>query len=146
MKLCDSVNNNTKGESTRDEQLRLYGLMRFAPHRKTLSRAIIGLGMCAAMSACVADTPVTPAPVDTSPTMTDPSTDPITPRGEIMSGTFIGPGVTCPQFRLDSGEQVSLSGVTNGMQVGVRYKLDAIEARLSKCMQGREFRVFAVVD
>jgi hypothetical protein len=101
--------------------------------------------MCAAMSACVPDTLVTPAPADTPPTMTDPSADPITPRGKIMSGTFIGPGVTCPQFRLDSGEQVSLSGTTDGMTIGQTYRIDGAESMNSKCMQGREIRVFAIL-
>ncbi|MCC1480364.1 hypothetical protein J1C52_01775 [Roseibaca sp. Y0-43] len=106
-----------------------------------MRRAILYFGIVVAASACVPETLVTPAPAETPPTMTEP----IEPRGEILSGTFIGAGVTCPQFRLDSGEQVSLSGVTEGMTIGNAYRIDGAESMNSKCMQGREIRVFAIL-
>lgn len=61
-----------------------------------------------------------------------------------LRGVFIGSGVTCPQFQLQSGEQISLSGDVSAMQIGKTYELRGRFARLSKCMQGRELRVHRI--
>lgn len=61
---------------------------------------------------------------------------------ETVSGMLIGPGVECPQFRLDDGEVISLVGAAPD-QPG-SYQLTGRWARFSKCMQGRSFQVQAV--
>lgn len=58
-----------------------------------------------------------------------------------VSGEFAGPGVICPQFRLDSGETISLSGDVPQHSRGERRVLRGSWRPISKCMQGREFRV-----
>jgi hypothetical protein len=73
--------------------------------------------------------------------MTSGNDDALSLGRETISGLYIGQGVTCPQFRSDTGEQVSLSGRTEGMTVGARYVIQGSVARQSKCMQGREIRV-----
>lgn len=65
---------------------------------------------------------------------------------DTITGKYIGPGVTCPQFRLDSGETISLSGAHPVLQPGERLTLTGRWAMNSKCMQGREFRVFPEGD
>lgn len=62
---------------------------------------------------------------------------------ESIVGTFVGAGVLCPQFRLEDGETVSLSGaVPAEITAGTELTLNGRWAFESKCMQGREFRVF----
>lgn len=60
-----------------------------------------------------------------------------------ISGTFAGQGIVCPQFRMDDGETISLSGAYPAqMKLGEKLTLSGRWAPESKCMQGREFRVF----
>ena len=59
----------------------------------------------------------------------------------IISGTSVGRGVTCPRFKLQSGETVSLSGKKRGIRPGKRFKLRGKWAAFSNCMQGRTFVV-----
>jgi hypothetical protein len=58
-----------------------------------------------------------------------------------ITGTFLGKGVECPQFRLENGEQISLSGTIPEHQVGDEATLTGRWSMISTCMQGREFRV-----
>lgn len=60
---------------------------------------------------------------------------------ETITGAYVGPGVTCPQFRLTSGETVSLSGAYPELVEGQTVTLTGLWAIRSKCMQGREFNV-----
>jgi len=64
-----------------------------------------------------------------------------------ISGTYQGAGVECPQFRLDTGETISLSGkVPRNLTLGQTLNLSGLWARFSKCQQGREFRVLNIVS
>lgn len=58
-----------------------------------------------------------------------------------VSGIFLGAGVECPQMRLTSGEQISLSGAVPEAAIGEKLTFTGRWALISKCMQGREFRV-----
>jgi hypothetical protein len=62
-----------------------------------------------------------------------------------ISGTFLGAGVECPQFMIDTGEQVSLMGQgLEDIHVGQRLRLTGRIARASRCMQGQAFIVAAI--
>ncbi len=62
-----------------------------------------------------------------------------------IRGIFLGMGVECPQFLIDSGEQVSLIGEKlDDLTTGIRFRLNGRIARASKCMQGQTFIVSAV--
>lgn len=62
-----------------------------------------------------------------------------------ISGTYLGAGVECPQFMIDTGEQVSLMGQGfEKIEVGQRLRLTGQIARASKCMQGQAFIVTTV--
>lgn len=64
---------------------------------------------------------------------------------EEIVGHYVGPGVTCPQFELETGETVSLSGIYDkDMSSGVQIRLVGSWSRVSTCMQGREFSVSEV--
>ena len=69
-----------------------------------------------------------------------------------ISGTYQGAGVECPQFRLDTGETISLSGVTTrslaeaDISQGQTMILSGRWSLFSKCQQGREFRVLTIVS
>lgn len=53
-------------------------------------------------------------------------------------GEYIGRGAECPQFRLDSGEQVSLEAADlSDVTPGTRLWVTGEFARISRCMQGR---------
>jgi hypothetical protein len=61
-------------------------------------------------------------------------------------GTFLGAGVTCPQFMIETGEQVSLMGEGLAeLKVGQKLRLTGQIARASNCMQGQAFIVSAAV-
>jgi hypothetical protein len=63
-----------------------------------------------------------------------------------IRGVYLGLGVACPQFMIDSGEQVSLMGERLGeLTAGNRFRLTGIIARASKCMQGKTFIVSTFV-
>lgn len=65
---------------------------------------------------------------------------------EIIQGVLIGPGVLCPQFRLDGGEQISLeSALPEGLAQGVPVRLSGRFLRASRCQQGRAFAVSGIV-
>jgi hypothetical protein len=49
--------------------------------------------------------------------------------------------VTCPQFQLDSGEIISLSGRPPELVAGARLTLTGRWTFDSNCMQGRDFRI-----
>ncbi len=66
-----------------------------------------------------------------------------TPATETITGVFLGPGVECPQFRLEDGEQISLTGPVPEAEIGSRLVLSGHWAAISFCMQGRTFRVVA---
>ncbi len=57
-----------------------------------------------------------------------------------IAGTPAGRGVVCPQFRLDDGELVSLTGEAPPEGAG-RVVLSGRWQPRSPCMQGRSFRV-----
>ena len=59
----------------------------------------------------------------------------------VIIGVFMGPGAECPQFQMESGETISLSGQVPDHQVGDQGTLVGRWAMMSKCMQGREFYV-----
>ena len=62
-----------------------------------------------------------------------------------ISGVFLGMGVECPQFMIDSGEQVSLIGERlDELTTGSKLVLTGRIARVSKCMQGQTFMVSTV--
>jgi hypothetical protein len=61
--------------------------------------------------------------------------------GEVVEGVLTDPGVECPQFMIDTGEQVSLTGVVP--QSAGKYRLTGRWARFSYCMQGRSFDVLS---
>ena len=62
-----------------------------------------------------------------------------------ISGVFLGMGVECPQFMIDSGEQVSLIGKRlDELTTGSKLVLTGQIARVSKCMQGQTFIVSTV--
>jgi len=65
-------------------------------------------------------------------------------QDEHIAGEIIGPGVTCLQFRMDTGEQISLEGSgVRGLAPGTLLHLTGKFARASRCMQGRAFIVSA---
>jgi len=63
-----------------------------------------------------------------------------------MDGLFLGPGVECPQFRPDGEDgQISLEMAGKALpQPGDRLRLEGHFLRVSRCMQGRGFRVTAI--
>lgn len=64
-----------------------------------------------------------------------------------IDGEVIGPGVECVQFRMASGEQISLQGSpVLQLQPGTPVRLTGVFLRMSTCMQGRTFRVSAAQD
>jgi hypothetical protein len=59
-----------------------------------------------------------------------------------INGTFLGRGVECPQFRVDTGEHISLRG--DGLipiAKGTPLTLTGQFLRVSPCMQGRTFHI-----
>ncbi len=102
----------------------------FAPalqaHRRLLLAALLSAALFPWLN---------PAPANASTPM---------PADEIIAGEFLGPGVTCPQLRLNSGEQISLSGGDFRQTAqGTRLKLGGSFVRMSQCMQGCSFVVTA---
>lgn len=64
------------------------------------------------------------------------------PTFETIRGHYAGRGVTCPQFRLETGETISLAGINNDtLADGVLLIVTGNWQRVSTCMQGRAFRV-----
>lgn len=62
------------------------------------------------------------------------------PREERIAGKIIGPGVTCLQFRMKTGEQISLEGAgLRKIVPGTLLHLTGKFARASRYMQGRAF-------
>ena len=62
-----------------------------------------------------------------------------------IRGVYLGVGVECPQFMIDSGEQVSLIGKRlDELTTGSKFLLTGRIARVSKCMQGQTFIVSTV--
>lgn len=123
----------------------IYGFEKRQRHGVAVKSAATLFAVALVTSGCVAEDIARPIPSETPPAMTTPEPDSAEPRAEKMSGTFLGAGVTCPQFRLDTGEQVSLSGRTDGMKPGAHYTIHGAVALRSKCMQGREIRVTSVL-
>lgn len=65
---------------------------------------------------------------------------------ERITGSFIGTGAPCPQFRLETGETISLSGVyERDLPKATAIVLEGRWQLVSTCMQGREFNVTALV-
>lgn len=59
-----------------------------------------------------------------------------------ISGTVAGKGAPCMQFRVSSGETISLQGASpQEYKTGARFRLTGVWLRVSNCMQGRTFRV-----
>ena len=59
-----------------------------------------------------------------------------------IDGTYLGPGVECPQFRMTTGEQISLRGdALDHLTIGVLLQLTGQFLRVSPCMQGRAFHI-----
>ena len=64
-----------------------------------------------------------------------------------IDGEVIGPGVECLQFRMASGEQISLRGsAISQISIGTPVRLTGGFVRMSTCMQGRTFLVSAASD
>ena len=63
--------------------------------------------------------------------------------GEVeLLGVVMGLGAPCVQFRVDSGETISLQGASpQEFQEGMKLRLSGQWLRISNCMQGRAFRV-----
>jgi hypothetical protein len=71
------------------------------------------------------------------------------PSLERIVGQYVGRGVTCPQFAMDTGETVSLSGVTvRDMEAyaDVKLTLEGTWWEVSTCMQGRDFHVESITE
>lgn len=63
-----------------------------------------------------------------------------------VTGVFIGPGVECPQFQTQDGEQISLRGDgVDRLVANTTLHLTGQFLRASPCMQGRTFRVTSVM-
>lgn len=60
---------------------------------------------------------------------------------ETIRGVLLGPGVECMQFRLDDGEQISLTGPVPEAAPGTALTLTGRWAMVSYCMQGRTFSI-----
>jgi len=60
---------------------------------------------------------------------------------ETIRGVLLGPGVECVQFRLDDGEQISLTGAVPEVVPGTALTLTGRWAMVSYCMQGRTFSI-----
>lgn len=59
-----------------------------------------------------------------------------------LLGVVMGLGAPCVQFRVDSGETISLHGASpQEFQEGMKLRLSGQWLRISNCMQGRAFRV-----
>lgn len=59
-----------------------------------------------------------------------------------IEGTFLGPGVECPQFLMTTGEQISLRGDgLDRMTIGALFQMTGQFLRVSPCMQGRAFQI-----
>ena len=65
---------------------------------------------------------------------------------ETITGILVGQGVECAQFRLETGEQISLSGAVPEGAIGTLFSLEGRWAMMSSCMQGREFPVLHAVE
>ena len=66
-----------------------------------------------------------------------------------IEGEILGPGVMAPQFRLTSGETISLEALPPGtgpLEPGRRLRLTGRFLRVSRAMQGRGFRVTALAE
>lgn len=66
---------------------------------------------------------------------------------EKITGLYLGSGVTCPQFKMDTGEIVSLSGVTErdlAEYANTKVLLTGEWWAMSTCMQGRDFHVATI--
>jgi len=61
-----------------------------------------------------------------------------------ITGSYVGPGVECPQFRLEDGETVSLVAMPAEIETGEPVTLTGRWPMFSKCMQGRTFYVRAL--
>jgi hypothetical protein len=60
----------------------------------------------------------------------------------ILSGTVLGKGAPCMQFRTSTGERISLQGVSpQDFKTGMKLRLTGRWLRISNCMQGRAFGV-----
>lgn len=60
----------------------------------------------------------------------------------IVEGEHLGKGAECAQFRLASGEQISLDGADmRQFAIGDRLQVTGHFVRISTCMQGRAFLV-----
>lgn len=66
----------------------------------------------------------------------------------MLSGVVIAGGITCPMLKLDSGETVSLMGVTAQIApVGSTFSGSGVFVRYSNCQQAeRTFRVEAIIN
>ena len=61
---------------------------------------------------------------------------------QVIDGEMIGAGVLCPQFRLLTGETISLESLPPAaLTPGQRLRLSGQFARASRCQQGRAFLV-----
>jgi hypothetical protein len=59
-----------------------------------------------------------------------------------INGTFLGRGVECPQFRIATGEHISLRGDgLTPIAKGTPLILTGQFLRVSPCMQGRTFHI-----
>jgi hypothetical protein len=59
-----------------------------------------------------------------------------------IAGTYLGPGVECPQFRMTTGEQISLRGDgLDDLTIGAPFQMTGQFLRVSPCMQGRAFHI-----
>jgi hypothetical protein len=59
-----------------------------------------------------------------------------------LSGTVLGKGAPCVQFRTSAGERISLQGASPQVfKTGMKLRLTGRWLKISNCMQGRAFGV-----
>jgi hypothetical protein len=59
-----------------------------------------------------------------------------------LSGTVVGKGTPCVQFRMSTGERISLQSASPQVfKTGMKMRLTGRWLRISNCMQGRAFGV-----
>lgn len=64
-----------------------------------------------------------------------------------ISGTVLGPGAPCIQFRLSDGRVISLENVGPAeCPTGAQLRLTGHFVRMSRCMQGPGFQVLHQED
>jgi hypothetical protein len=83
-----------------------------------------------------------------TPTKTRPTQTEAALSDREITGHFIGMGALCPQFRLQTGEEIGLEALPNDittMPEGRLLRFSGQFARASRCQQGRAFLADALL-